>query len=179
MKTLILIFVLLLSVVTTKSQTFPFDSSTHKVDYQEVVHVDSLSKDELFTRSREWFALICRDSKSVIQMDDRQSGKMIGKGNSKGYYKMLLVEIPFRVNFTLSITCKDNRYRYEMTDFVITNDENPTDKYSVEEILSKKKDKDVGYFGIWKAYLKGIEETYKNITTQLKDAMKEKRKDDF
>lgn len=182
MKILILSLALLLSAAT-KAQTFPLDSTTQKVDYQTVVHVDSVSKDELFTRAREWFALAFKDSKEVIQMDDRANGKLIGKGTTKGYFKVLLMDYPFRTRFTLSVICKDSRYRYEMTDFVIINDASDLlQTFTAEEIISKKKDRDGKYSGRWKSFLGGVDDAQNLIIQSLKEAMNKKgakSKDDF
>lgn len=87
--------------------------------YGEVVEVEGVSADELYVRAKSWFAKTYNDANSVIKMDDKEAGQIIGKGNfsytsnvfygsngTKGY-----------VNYTISVFVKEGRYKYEITQF--------------------------------------------------------------
>ena len=101
------------------SPTVPIDSATNKITYSKVVWVDSsLLKLELFSRAREWFAKAFKSSNNVIQMEDKENGKIVGKGLTQVYCKSLGGDRKSGfINFTLSIYIKDGRYKYEITDF--------------------------------------------------------------
>ena len=45
-----------------------------------IIIADSVSKDELFRRALEYFAYNYGDGKSVIQISDKEAGKIVGKG---------------------------------------------------------------------------------------------------
>ena len=113
--------VLLLCLFTSLgySQPFPIDSVTHRITYQEVVSLDSsFSKEKLFARAHEWFAKTFKDSRSVIQMDDPSSGKLVGKASLQVFVTALWMKYEAGwVKFTVSIATKDSRYRYQITDF--------------------------------------------------------------
>jgi len=139
---LLLFFMLtLVSMSTVYGQTettkFPIDSLTGKIKFSEVVYVDSLAnKQELFSRAREWFSKSFKSSKSVIEFEDKEIGKIIGKGSfaiiseesmddneyikNKGLVSKALRERKSKgevgtVSFLISIYIKNGRYKYEIT----------------------------------------------------------------
>lgn len=89
----------------------PIDSITKNITYTNVVNVDSLSKNELFSRAQEWVVKTYNSGKDVVQLSDKDNGKLIGNGaldvswkNMSGYIK-----------YTISIYVKDGKYKYEIT----------------------------------------------------------------
>lgn len=56
------------------------DSISKKAEYTGIVQVAGVSKEELYTRARSWFVKTYKDADVVIQMDDKDAGKIIGKG---------------------------------------------------------------------------------------------------
>ena len=110
-----------LSLIETKinAQELPMDTITGKYSFQEVVKVDSTSKDELYSRAREWMAKTFNSAQKAIQMDDKQAGKLIANGSFKSYAKALFgnnVQVGF-VNFNITIYLKDQKFKYVFTDF--------------------------------------------------------------
>jgi hypothetical protein len=86
----------------------------------EVVKVDTtLSSNELYLRARAWFAESYRSAQDVIQMDDKENGKIIGKGNIRYTSRIFVGSEGTKgwIRYTISIQVKDGRYRYEITDF--------------------------------------------------------------
>lgn len=122
MKTFALVLFFLLSFMLSFGQKetpkLPIDSNTNKITYSEIINVDSLiSKQELYSRAREWFAETYNSSKEVVQMEDKESGKIIGKAITQVYYKMFGTDHPHGyINYTISISVKDGKYKYEITD---------------------------------------------------------------
>lgn len=81
---------------------------------KEIVTVDNTSKDELYNRGKIWFARSFKSSMDVVQLDDKENGKIIGKGiisfenpglkigkNASGYFE-----------FMITIDIKQNKFRY-------------------------------------------------------------------
>jgi len=117
MKKLLLALLLLPFIAVSQEINIPIDTTAQKISYSEVVKVDGATKDQLYTRSREWFARTFKSAKDVLQMDDRAAGKVIDKGYTQGSFVMLLSAMKFDIWYTVSITGKDGRYRYEVSDF--------------------------------------------------------------
>lgn len=112
----------------------PVDNSTNKISYTEVVTVDSASPADLYSRAREWFAKTYKSSKNVLQMDDKDAGKLVGNALLQVYYKALGAQHDGgNINYTISIYLKDGRYKYEITDM-----------YHTGPITSAGKQKDYG-----------------------------------
>jgi hypothetical protein len=162
----------------------PIDSSTSKITYSEVVYFDSLAnKQELFSRAREWFAKAYKSSTNVIQMEDKESGKIIGKALMQVYYK----EFPYGyINYTISIYIKEGRYKYEFTDFHHTGQGRDVPDFGVCEKMIKTSDKYMGIISYQKYYnycLYQMDNNIKDLITDLKAAMTRKatnsKKDDW
>lgn len=107
------------------------------IEFQEVVKLenDSIPKNILYTNAKIWFVDAFKDSKEVIQMDDKENGIIIGKGNmaytnSKLRYK----GINGRISFTVKVEIKEGRYRYSFSDFY--HETNVKNGYDMETIVN-------------------------------------------
>lgn len=90
-------------------------------EIQKVIEFKDASKDNIYNGSRQWVAQSFKSAQDVIQMDDKESGIIIAKGNMKypctgswwcsGYENML-------VKFTLKIESRDGRARVTFSDIV-------------------------------------------------------------
>lgn len=78
------------------------------LEYSAVHQINGLSKDELFTKTQSWFAVTFVDSKSVLELQDKENGRIIGKGMTE-FYNAGIAQIPTR--FTMIIDFKDNKIR--------------------------------------------------------------------
>ena len=140
----------------------PIDNSTRKITYTEVVFVDSLTnKQELFSRAKEWFAKTFQSSTNVIQMEDKEDGKIIGKALLPIYNKTLG---DFgHIHYTISIFLKDGRYKYELSDFyhkgqILSNGDRAVDIGSCESMINTN---DKNLFG------GSMQKTYNNYLNQM------------
>lgn len=119
-QSLFILFILLISI-TTKSQDklFPLNSEG-KEEIQEVVELQK-SKLDLFSSAQEWIAITFGDYKSVLQFEDKETGKIIVKGISKIEHNGidLLGDKTESLHFTIIIEFQDNKYRYTITDLSI------------------------------------------------------------
>ncbi|MDR2913693.1 MAG: DUF4468 domain-containing protein [Tannerella sp.] len=90
-------------------------------EYISEVIENKLLKDDLFSNSQEWIAKTFGDYKSVIQFEDKDDGKLIIKGGSPIDYigRDPMVTIKINLNYTITIECKDLKYRYTISDFSI------------------------------------------------------------
>ena len=104
---------------TVWKNPLPVDSVTHRVSYSGVVEVPGATKAELYSRAREWFANTFGSSKAVLEMDDRESGKLIGNANAETSidYGGILGTAPTRLWRTIRVEIKEGRYRYTFTNF--------------------------------------------------------------
>lgn len=110
MKITWILFLLLISAVTRAQDT--------TMTISDVVQVDSVRKDDLFIQAQKWFSEIYRDSKSVLQITDKEAGVLTGKANF--YYEGPYVGSALMnsvVTYTISVYVKDGRYKYEIGNF--------------------------------------------------------------
>lgn len=88
--------------------------------YSEVVKVDStISKSELFSRARAWCSSEFNNSKTALDVQDKESGELIGNGVVI-VFAIPVGDMPFEygaVKFRFTILVKDGRYKYEFSNF--------------------------------------------------------------
>jgi hypothetical protein len=97
-----------------------------KLNFSEVVLVDSVSKDELFLSAKQFFAETFKNSKEVIQMDDKDAGIIIGKAWGDIVIKVVGTSVKTQMWFTIKIQAKEGRYRYEIYDIFYKSYPNST-----------------------------------------------------
>lgn len=96
-------------------------------EYSEVVQAQGETSDALYVKAREWFAITFNSANNVLQMDDPIAGKLIGKGAfhvSESYVSgnglmAVPITIEWRPNFTIAVSIRDGRYKYDITDITI------------------------------------------------------------
>lgn len=100
----------------------------------QVVHEVNLTKNQIFDKTLEWVAVTFTDSNVVIEIKDRDGGKIVGKGVTD-YTNVNVPWAPYYCSFTFIIDIKDKKYRVMYNNFV--------DSYyiiqSVSEVDSVKK----------------------------------------
>lgn len=84
--------------------------------YTEVIQMKDISKDELYTRAHTWFVNAFKSAKDVIQMQDKEAGKIMGKGAFQCSIGALLPALDMTV--TITIIAKDGRYKYILNNFI-------------------------------------------------------------
>lgn len=131
-KSISIIGLLLTSVVLSTNAQSP-------VIYSEVIQVDSVSKNELYSRAKIWFVKTYKSSKDVLQLDDKEDGKIIGKAVMKYVPSFLSGSSATKgyINYTISVFVKEGRYKYEITDFMHDPDGFETAPYSVNLITTE------------------------------------------
>lgn len=115
------ILLLLLSILfipfIAQGQEMTLDEDTDRVTFTEVVQVEGVSAEELYSRGMQWFAESYKSSNEVLQMDDPYSGKLIGKAWSQLYIDgYLSMTVPIKMWYTIKVFLKDGRYKYDITD---------------------------------------------------------------
>ncbi len=84
----------------------------------KVIETPGQSKDKLFNATRVWFSESFKSSKAVIDLEDKEQGIIIGKGNTKfpcqGLDCMTLADR--RLKFTMRVDVKDEKMRVTFND---------------------------------------------------------------
>lgn len=172
MKKALLILLLICPILVfaqKETPKMPIDPATGKINYSEVVKVDSsTSKQELYSRGREWFAKAYNSSNNVLQMDDKDNGKLVGKALIKVYHKFLGEHPSGYINYTIALYLKDGRYKYEITNFhhtgqIVSAKSTIPDYGPCEGMINTQK---AMYQGVFNYYLV---QTDKDITALIAD----------
>ena len=138
----------------------PIDMETNTIAYTEVVVLDTtLKKDELYSRAREWFAKTYKSANSVIQMDDKAEGKIVGRASIPlTYSTMGNNPSAGSISYNISVYVKDGKYKYEFANFQHQGDGNKIPSYGSCTKMLNTTDK---YFGI------GMQKTYNVYLNQM------------
>jgi len=82
------------------------------------VHDIDLTKNEIYDASLEWMAETLSGSREVIELKDKENGKIIGKGITSFRGKIGIGSTNVLCRFTLIVEAKDNKYRTTYNNFV-------------------------------------------------------------
>ena len=107
-----IVLLLLLSPLSLFSQ---FDSTQFSFT---LVDSTKESKEQLFVKAKSWFANAFNSSKDVIQMEDKESGTIIGKSIMVYDDKNASYVVHMSVKFTLTVNVRENKYRLVLSDFI-------------------------------------------------------------
>ncbi|RYE24421.1 MAG: DUF4468 domain-containing protein [Sphingobacteriaceae bacterium] len=118
---------LLLFALTAHAQApaaytaLPKDSASQKVTYTAVVPVAGVSKDDLFTRAKEWSARNFGDNKAAERMNDRAAGTLIAECELKQPPLSFTDTHSNLYRFTLAVYTKEGKYMYRLDDITYQN----------------------------------------------------------
>lgn len=100
----------------------PTDSITGIVTFIDIGHVDSLSKDELYSRALSWLGNNYNSAKTIIQTEDKIGGLIIAKPLFKMYSVGMFGEEFYNgnvVKYTIAIHVKDSKYKLVISNFIL------------------------------------------------------------
>ena len=108
------LFLILLATSMAFSQKYKIDDDTKLITYSEVIEVQNISKDELYLRANTWLSRAFKSAKAVIDLQDKEAGKIIAKGNISAIIKVPLVgkQEAGIINMTITLQTKDGKYKY-------------------------------------------------------------------
>jgi hypothetical protein len=114
----LIIWMLLVGCIGINAQGLPVDTETKKITYQETIVLDSVSRDEIYQRSKDWIAIFYKTDK--YSPDDKANYK-VGKD---GYFDIQLTyDFKYKshntVTYNILIAQKEGKYRVTITDFTI------------------------------------------------------------
>jgi Domain of unknown function (DUF4468) with TBP-like fold len=144
------------SCATSKQRLPALDNG--RVGIQKTVSFsDSITISELMSRARLYFAEKYRSAKDVIQLDDINSGIIVGKAFSK---------TGFNTHFTVKIECKPGRYRYTIYDVYVVGGNNAANLYGTEIPAEKYWSMPMG-----KSAGNKVGDAIKSVASDLEEAM--------
>ncbi|PKN70794.1 MAG: hypothetical protein CVU54_03925 [Deltaproteobacteria bacterium HGW-Deltaproteobacteria-12] len=117
MKKILIMTILTLTFIIT---ILVSNAKSNQLIYTEVVAVPDVNKQALFQRANIWAVSAFNNAKTAIQVNDKESGQIIGKSALK--YRQSFIggsnNTLGYINFVFKIFIKDGRYKYEFSEFV-------------------------------------------------------------
>lgn len=123
---------LVLTVAELKA--IPFDPTTGKILYTEVVQASGASQAELYARAKLWFADTFKATKAVVQADDKEAGVIQGTAFQEIFVAGGGFVTPVKLWYTIKIALKDGRYKYDINDLRVQNYANQYTPYPGEPV---------------------------------------------
>ena len=133
MKRSLLIAILILISISVNAQkkgsvivdTIPVINGVYQ--FQENVNVDNaFRKDQLYKNAKLYFMDVFSGAKNAFQYDDKEEGKIIGKGfMTVNDYKSVfpgVAVLKWDINYNTEVTCKDGKYQVRIYDIIITKE---------------------------------------------------------
>lgn len=145
----------------------PTNSETGLFSYSEVVEVPSVSKAELYKRALAWANTYFKNPTDVIREKNEETGEILCKArfrimNEAG--KDGVATNAGDVMYSLAISLKDGKYKYELTKF----------NWQQKSAFPIERWKDINspsFIPAYAYYLKQADDKAKEITSSLKKGM--------
>lgn len=111
-----------MTLVGDESDVLPMKNGS--VIFEKVIEVKDKTKGQIYAALRKWFAESFKDSKSVIQVADKEEGLITGKGNYSFFLKetIMMTHIYGTCDFTINIDIKDGKFKYQVYGFTLERD---------------------------------------------------------
>ena len=87
--------------------------TTDQLNFQRVYEIKNIPSEEIFDRTVEWMAVTFVDSREVVELKDRERGKIIGNGMEEFKDVVNIRECKFMI----TIEIKDNRFRITFSNY--------------------------------------------------------------
>lgn len=91
-----------------------------KVVYEGIIEVPGKSKDEIYKNLRQWFVDYFKNAKAVIQNEDKEVGRISGKGIVPIYWKFSIGSGMYPNQMTIQLDVKDSKYKYKIYDMLLS-----------------------------------------------------------
>jgi hypothetical protein len=88
--------------------------------YEQIAQCTGNQK-ELYLKARKWFVDTFHNAKSVLQMEDKEDGKLAGKAFHTYVFNNGLSSSNVAIDFTLNVDIKDGKYRVQFYDMYGAN----------------------------------------------------------
>lgn len=108
-----------------------------KIFYEVIDSSFKKLKPETYKSAKMWFADAFKDSKSVLQVDDKDLGELMGKGTFEYPVTYQGFTAEFWCQFTVKVSCRNDKYRLQIYD-VMTKGKANGEYYAVETIIDSK-----------------------------------------
>lgn len=137
----VLIIVLVLIAMPTFAQfgDIPVHENKKEINtgepltFEEVVQVPELTADEIYEQARMWFAESFINANNVLQVQDKEAGQLIGRGQFDYVSATFTASQGMNgyISFLVKIFVKEGRYKYIITDFSHKGYPSGSSKYGV------------------------------------------------
>jgi len=145
----------------------PLDSQTGLYTYSEVVTADSVGTEQLYSRAKVAITKLFNSGKDVTQVTDDNNFQIIGKGFTTVIAKAFMASVPLDIWFTLTIQCRDGRYKY-----IVSNFEQKGNSYASYTYGALEQDKPRGMpEKTWQQVKKETDDKMKDMVFELKKIM--------
>lgn len=172
MKGLMILLAFLFTFVIVASDTPKLPTNLKgQIQFQEVVQVPDTPAPELYSRAQLWMAKTFVSGKDVTQLNDKENGTVLLKGNTMVHFGMGYT----RIGFTLLLEIKDGRYRYTLSDFKVLSRGDMPWNNDLSEFLKSDGSPKMGF----KKFPQGFMDEFNGILASLKVAMSTKMGSNF
>lgn len=100
------------------AQTPTRDTETDKFTYKEVVQVDSVADSTLFQRAESWYEHEFKTAE--LDLKNSVDGMLSHKGSFPATWSRKSFTQEMQIGYTVTLDTKNNKYRYTITDFMVT-----------------------------------------------------------
>lgn len=188
MKKLLLTAVLAVACLLANAQTLKMPLVNDKVEYTEIIKLkdSTISKEALYNRAYAWFASTFTNSNAVLRIQDKENGKITGRGTNPFYgWSYINTQLSY-LNYFIDIDVKQGRYRYRIHSMDVAG----TPEMTVTEAYTRYLNNDGIPVDVWFDTKKKVAKRYgrclvwadsfvQGLAKTLKEKMEDNSSDNF
>ena len=127
MKKYVLLLILLTITKLGNSQDklygLPYDNNSEKITYESIIKVENIDQETLFKKGKEWLMTKYILKGNPLIMEDVSESIIIVTGYAPIQYRSRFLIFwntkEFNLLYTIKFSSKDNKYKLELTNFII------------------------------------------------------------
>lgn len=119
MKTFLVLFFTMPFLVYSQGEhtiLLPIDSISGKITYKEIIQIDSISEEKLYSFCKVSVSKLYKGSKLPIKIEDFGNNKLISKIS---FSVPFIRAVDLEVYCTITVECKSNKVRILLSDFLL------------------------------------------------------------
>lgn len=188
---ILLAIALVVLCLSANAQTSKYELplKNNRVFYEGIVKIDTtFSTTVLYGSVKQWFANYFHSAKAVIQLDDKDNNRIIGKGYLEINANLHLssVYIGSQCYFTIQVEFKKGKYRYQIYDFYTEGQDilgtyfkgsldNSYPKYKADDykgaFLYKKPKMDKNYWDAFSSMDERVKQMIESLNNSVKNSL--------
>jgi hypothetical protein len=154
------------------------------LSYSKVIEIPNTPKNQLYDMCKQWLASSYKSLNNVSQLDDKENGIFIGKGNMSWYSEVFSMQCSTgSIDYQIKLQVKDNKLKIELGNFEHHAKITSSGTCSIGLLTDREEYKTGFFYGpfnkVWVQMKNDTKNYFDKLSNSLETSFKSSKKDDF